>query len=258
MDKSKFHLVTYNWLFLLFVFLFLYFWQGISVWYVAGLVFAYLVVLAIGSLFIRWNFYLEAIHKGSRKVKQVSLTFDDGPSEQTAAILDVLKQQDVQAAFFLKGENIISVRKIVRRIFEEDHILGNHSFSHNVKFTFQNSKAIKEDLLNASKMIEKVTGKKPLFFRPPFGVTNPEIAKAVNDLGFTTVGWSLRSFDTRSTHPDRLLNKLKQKTKNGDIILLHDYPEVTLKILSNYITWLKQNDFQIVSLTKLINKKAYA
>jgi len=258
MDKSKFHLVTYNWLFLLFVFLFLYLWQGISVWYIAGLVIVYLAVLAIGALFIRWNFYLEAIHKGSRRVKQVSLTFDDGPSEQTAAILDVLKQHDVTATFFLKGENSTNFRKIVRKIVDKNHVIGNHSFSHNVKFTFLQSKAVMEDLKQSANIINKITGKEPLLFRPPFGVTNPEMAKAVEELGYTTVGWSLRSFDTRSTNPERLLNKLKQKTKPGDIVLLHDYPEVTLKILPDYITWLKQNDFQIVSLTKLINKKAYA
>ena len=258
MDKSKFHLVTYNWLFLLFVFLFLYLWQGISVWYVAGLALIYLVVLAIGSLFIRWNFYLDAVHKGSRRVKQIALTFDDGPSEQTAAILNVLKNHDVPAAFFLKGENITNHRKIVRRIIDENHVIGNHSFSHNVKFTLLSRKAVMEDLIDAADTINKTTGKKPLFFRPPFGVTNPEMAMAVAKLGYTTIGWSLRSFDTRSSNPDRLLNKLKQKTKAGDIVLLHDYPEITLKILSNYITWLKQNDFQIVSLTKLINKMAYA
>jgi peptidoglycan/xylan/chitin deacetylase (PgdA/CDA1 family) len=258
MDKSKFHLITYNWLFLLFVFLFLYFWQHISVGYIVGLVAAWLLTVAAGSLFLRWNFYLEAIRHGSRRVKQVALTFDDGPSVQTETLLKILKQENVPAAFFLKGENITMYRKIVRKAFDENHLLGNHSFSHNVKFTFQNSKSVGNDLLKTSEMIEKITGKKPLFFRPPFGVTNPEIAKAVNESGLTVVGWSVRSFDTRYKNPDKLLKRLKQKTRSGDIVLLHDYPEVTLKMLPQYIGWLKQNGFQIVSLEQLINKKAYA
>ena len=258
MDKSKFHLITYNWLFLLFVFLFLYFWQNISVWYIIGIMIAYLLILAVGSIFFRWNFYLKARHRGSGRIKQVSLTFDDGPSSKTEAILNILKEEKVPAAFFLKGENITSLRKIVRRIYEENHLLGNHSFTHTVGFTFQNSRKVTNDLQNASKAIERITGKKTLFFRPPYGVTNPEIAKAVNRLGYTVVGWSVRSFDTKYHNPRRLLSRLKQKTKAGDIVLLHDYPEVTLKILHEYIQWLKQNDFQIVSLEKLINKKAYA
>ena len=258
MDKSKFHLITYNWLFLLFVFLFLYFWQHISVWYIAGLVLVYLLILAAGSLFIRWNFYLDAIHHGSRRVKQIALTFDDGPSVQTELLLKILKEENVPATFFLKGENCMMYRKLTRRAFDENHLLGNHSFSHNLKFTFKGKKAVGEDLLKASKMIEKITGKQPLFFRPPFGVTNPEIAKAVNELNLIVVGWSLRSFDTKYTNPGRLLKRLKQKTRPGDIVLLHDYPGVTLEILPDYIQWLKQNGFQIVSLEQLINKKAYA
>jgi len=257
MDKSKFHLITYNWLFLLFVFLFLYFWQSISVWYVVGAVIVYLLVLLVAALFFRWNFYLETVHRGSVRIKQVALTFDDAPSGKTEAILDTLKEHNVPAAFFLKGQNILNSRKVVRRAFDENHILGNHSYSHSVKFTFSSAKVVKEDLLLCNELIYKITGKKPMFFRPPFGVTNPQIAKAVKDLGFTTIGWSLRSFDTKSTNPNRLLNKLKRKTKAGNIVLLHDYPDVTLKILPDYIKWLKDNNFQIVSLKHLINEKAY-
>ena len=258
MDKAKFHLVTYNWLFVLFVFLFLHFWQGISIWYILGLIMAYLLILAAGALFFRWNFYLDAMHHGSRRVKQVVLTFDDGPSSKTEAILEILKQEQVTATFFLIGENSTSLRKIVRKIYEEDHLLGNHSFAHSVKFTFQSKQKVLDDLQRGAKAVEQIIGKKPLFFRPPYGVTNPEIAKAVNRLGYTVVGWSVRSFDTKYKNPEKLLKRLKQKTKAGDIVLLHDYPEVTPKILSNYITWLKQNDFQIVSLEALINHKAYA
>ncbi len=258
MDKSKFYLITYNWLFLLFVFLFLFFRQNISGWYIAGLVMAYLTVLAAGALFFRWNFYLKAIHHGSKRVKQVSLTFDDGPSIKTESILNILKKENVTATFFLKGENITAFRKIARRIYDEKHLLANHSFSHNVKFTFQNKKKVKTDLQNAAKAIERITGKKPLFFRPPYGITNPEIAKAVTESGYTVVGWTVRSLDTKINNPGKLLNRLKKKTRAGNIILLHDYPDVTPVILSDYIKWLKKNDFQIVSLEKLINKKAYA
>ncbi len=258
MDKSKFHLITYNWLFVLFVFLFLHFWQGISVGYIIMLVAAYLLILAAGSMFFRWNFYLNAIHHGSRRIKQVALTFDDGPSDKTEAILNILQKEEAPATFFIKGENSTSLRKIVRRVYDEGHLLGNHSFSHNVRFTFQSKKKVIKDLESAAKAIERITGKKSRFFRPPYGVTNPEIAKAVSELGFTVVGWSVRSFDTKYKSPEKLLSRLKQKTKAGDIVLLHDYPDVTLKILPDYIQWLKQNDFQIVSLKKLINKKAYA
>ena len=257
MGKSKFHLITYNWLFLLFVFLFLYFWQNIPVWYIIGAIIAYLLVLIVAALFFRWNFYLETVHRGSVRVKQVALTFDDAPSDKTAAILNILKEHKVPAAFFLKGQNIINHRKIVRRAFDENHILGNHSYSHNVKFTFSSAKVVKEDLLQCNELIYKITGKKPLFFRPPFGVTNPQIAKAVNELGLKTIGWSLRSFDTKSKNPVHLLDKLKRKTKAGNIVLLHDYPDVTLKILPGYIQWLKENNFQIVSLEHLINEKTY-
>ncbi len=258
MDKSKFHLITYNWLFLLFVFLFLLFWQNISVWYIVVLIIAYLLILTAGSLFFRWNFYLDAVHHGSRRVKQIALTFDDGPSDKTNAILDILKQEQVTATFFLKGDNCTGFRKIVRRIYEENHLLGNHSFSHNVRFTFWNKQKVLVDLRRGAKAIEQVIGKKPLFFRPPFGVTNPEIARAVSELRYTVVGWSVRSFDTKYKNSEKLLIRLKQKTRAGDIVLLHDYPEVSQKILSNYIQWLKNNDFQIVSLEKLINRKAYA
>lgn len=133
--------------------------------------------------------------KTDRKV--VYLTFDDGPHPpETERVLDVLREHGARATFFLIGSKVSGNEAVLRRMLDEGHTLGLHTYSHAGTFPLLSFDKMLADVNDGKRAVESVAGKKISLFRPPFGVTNPTIAKVVRTLRLQTVGWDLRSFDT--------------------------------------------------------------
>lgn len=133
--------------------------------------------------------------KTDRKV--VYLTFDDGPHPpETERVLDVLRERGARATFFLIGSKVSGNEAVLRRMLEEGHALGLHTYSHTGTFPLLSFDKMLADVNEGKRAVESVAGKKISLFRPPFGVTNPTIAKVIRTLGLQTVGWDVRSFDT--------------------------------------------------------------
>ena len=133
--------------------------------------------------------------KTDRKV--VYLTFDDGPHPpETERVLDVLRERGAKATFFLIGSKVSGNEAVLRRMLEEGHTLGLHTYSHAGTFPLLSFDKMLADVNEGKRAVESVAGKKISLFRPPFGVTNPTIAKVIRTLGLQTVGWDVRSFDT--------------------------------------------------------------
>lgn len=133
--------------------------------------------------------------KTDRKV--VYLTFDDGPHPpETERVLDVLRERGARATFFLIGSKVSGNEAVLRRMLEEGHALGLHTYSHAGTFPLLSFDKMLADVNEGKRAVESVAGKKISLFRPPFGVTNPTIAKVVRTLRLQTVGWDVRSFDT--------------------------------------------------------------
>lgn len=217
----------------------------------------YISVSIVGSSFIGLNYYMFSYCRAHTNEKIVAITFDDGPHpEITPRIKDVLKEKNVKAAFFWKGKNIEKYPKITKEIFNENHIIGNHTYYHSNLFDLSSSSRMIHEIDFTNNIIYKITGKYPVLFRPPFGVTNPMLKKALKNTGMISIGWSLRSFDTVK-NKEKVLRKLVRKTKPGDIILFHDNISKTVDIIDEYITWLISNDYKVVSLDKLLKIKAY-
>ena len=213
----------------------------------------YLLLLTYGSVFINSNFYIKTICSKTNDNKEIAITFDDGPvKEITPLILDVLKEFDVKAAFFCIGNNIVNNKSILKQIDNEGHIIGNHSFSHSNYFDFFSSKKMTEELIKTEDIIFQTIGKKVTYFRPPYGVTNPALKKAVNKMNYTVIGWSLRSFDTKYKDPSKILSRVTKKLKSGDIILFHDINPEIINVLRNFIKYALSNNYKIVRLDKLI------
>lgn len=133
--------------------------------------------------------------KTDRKV--VYLTFDDGPHPpETERVLDVLRERGARATFFLIGSKVSGNEAVLRRMLEEGHALGLHTYSHAGTFPLLSFDKMLADVNEGKRAVESVAGKQISLFRPPFGVTNPTISKVVRTLGLQTVGWDVRSFDT--------------------------------------------------------------
>ncbi len=131
----------------------------------------------------------------------------------TPVILDLLKQQGIQAAFFVVGNKLENNIEIIRRIDQEGHIMGGHSFSHHFFFDLFTARRMKIELEHTEEMVMKITGKKMKLFRPPYGVTNPVLARVIRKLGYHVIGWSLKSKDTVTGDSQVLLERLTEKSK---------------------------------------------
>lgn len=232
-------------------------YYGISVIWAIVWLFLYISLLVLGAIYIRWNFFLKSYNKGGDN-KTIALTFDDGPGAETPAILDILKEQNVAAAFFNIGKNAVGNLDILKRMDVEGHAIGNHSYNHGFNFDWQSTTAMSTEIEQTNNVIDNAIGKMPRLFRPPYGVTNPNLARAVNKTQMHSIGWSLRSFDTKAKDPQVLLNSILKQLKGGDIILLHDTKSITREILTDLIINARKKGFTFVRVDKMLSLNAYA
>ncbi len=224
--------------------------------YLALLAFAFLGITALGSSFIQLNYFVRSINQS--KNKGIAITFDDGPDNNlTPQLLDLLHKEEIKATFFIIGSKIKGNESLLKKIHQNGHIIGNHSFSHDKKLTYQSSQYLKKDVERCNNSLTAVIGAQPRFFRPPFGITTPRYNRVLNQLKLTSIGWNIRSFDTTANDQSKLYNKVVGKIKDGSILLFHDTQQITLNILPDIIKYCKQNGIKIVPLSQLINQKPY-
>lgn len=227
-------------------------------WFYLGLVLVYLSVSVALAFFPCSGFHFPVICSGKTQEKVVALTFDDGPDENdTGNVLDILKKTGTPASFFLIGRKIAGNETLVTRMQAEGHILGTHSWSHTPFFDFYTSKRMKNELYRSCDEIKRVTGRSPLFFRPPFGVINPMLAGALRKVTLTVVGWNIRSLDTLHRDPARIMQRILGALKPGAIILLHDHTPFTTSHLEQLIRLIDEKGYRIIPLEQLLNTPAY-
>src|SRR5690606_10222065 len=140
----------------------------------------------------------------------------------------------------------------------EGHVVGNHSYHHGFHFDWKSSRAMAQELEETNKAIAGIIGKEPKLFRPPYGVTNPNLAKAVKAMDMYSIGWNIRSFDTKAKDPEKLLQSIVSRLKGGDIILFHDTMPVTKQILTELIIQARKKGFTFARVDKLLDIDAYA
>ena len=188
----------------------------------SSLIILLILYLVYASYYIGSGVYVKAICKPD--APGVVLTFDDGVDEiQTPKVLDVLKKYDAKAIFFIIGEKAEKHPHLVQRIVSEGHKIGIHSYTHKPIFPILAYDNMHKEVWDTKEILEKITGETVDLFRPPFGVTNPNVGKVVEELNLKTIGWNIRSLDTNMSQ-DRLqvAERVSQKLTGRDIILLHD------------------------------------
>lgn len=173
--------------------------------------------------------------------KSVVLSFDDGPSRVLPQILDILKEQNVQAMFFWQSRLLYPARPW-QRVLDEGHILGTHSVKHRnlVQLSYEEQY---KDIRNSAAAIEKITNTPLVYFRPPYGRFNSDTLKAAQALGLTTVMWRIASMDWElKNDPNQIVQYVIEHLEDGAIILLHEL-EQTAAILPQLITAIKQQGY---------------
>jgi peptidoglycan-N-acetylglucosamine deacetylase len=229
-------------------------------------VYIYPLLFVVWSLIVFWgcyyvgsNFFIKIICKATTDKKEIAISFDDGPAENyTLQILNILDTENVKATFFCIGNRIAGNEYILKQAKAEGHIIGNHSYSHHFWFDMYSSKKMQDDLRQMDAEMERVTGVKPKLFRPPYGVTNPNLAKAIKNGGYTAVGWSVRSMDTVIKDEKKLLEKINTGIKPGAVFLFHDTSKTTADVLPLFIQEVKKRGYNIIPLDKLLALQPYA
>jgi peptidoglycan/xylan/chitin deacetylase (PgdA/CDA1 family) len=166
--------------------------------------------------------------------KNIHLTFDDGPHPlATPIVLQELKKHNIQATFFLLGQNAQKFPDLVRQIHREGHQIANHSFTHANLF-FKTKTFIRDEILHTQEVIDSIIGTHSHYFRPPYGYLNWTIMDVLQEIGLTCVLWDVDSKDYRLNSVTDISKRVIPNTKSGSILLFHDN-ELTLQRGQTYL-----------------------
>lgn len=214
---------------------------------------ALLAVLALGLMLPRGS-AVPLSAKESGKTKRIALTFDDGPSAgYTAEILDILREYDVKATFFVIGKNVEAHPDLLRRTVEEGHEIGNHTYSHPHLKTIDEAR-LSEEVARSATLLQEVAGIRTSLFRPPEGIITPAVTAAAEKGGYRTVLWSIDTMDWALNPAPKIVQTIKREASDGDIVLFHDWvagDSPTPAALRQIIPWLKDAGFTFVKVSEL-------
>ena len=214
--------------------------------------------LAYGARVPRSSMLAPTVWRGPVGSPGIALTFDDGPSESTLELLEILDHFDVPATFFQCGANVRRVPAMARAVAGAGHEIGNHSESHRL-LSLRGAGFIRDEIETAQRTIADVTGVTPRVFRPPYGVRWFGLRAALRDLGLTGVMWSVIGLDWKLPAPG-VERRLMESTRPGAIVCLHDgrslQPQpnisVTLETLPRVIPQWKERGLQLMRVSELL------
>lgn len=211
--------------------------------------------LMAGLLFLGlWESSKQAIMVSSNNVendnlKKIAITFDDGPHPSyTEQLLDGLKERGVHATFFVTGEHAGLHPEIIKRMQNEGHLIGNHTYSH-IQLTKNNREDFKEELIMTNKVIKEITGEEVQYVRPPYGSWDKSFEKELN---MFPVLWTVDPLDWSSKNVTGITRKIVTNTKENDIILMHDYFETSVTAALKAIDELQGKGYTFVTVDEIL------
>ncbi len=192
-------------------------------WVLTGLAGFYIVLLAVGALAPRLNFYMRAVCRGPVDQPWVALTFDDGPDPAiTPLLLELLRRERIRAVFFYVGEAARQYPALVAKTAADDHLIGNHSNRHGYGWAFSSTQRIVVEFEAANRAFTQILGYAPRFARTPVGASCPGLAKALERLRLGYIAWDVRGLEGLYRDPARIAARIVRRARNGSIILLHE------------------------------------
>jgi peptidoglycan/xylan/chitin deacetylase (PgdA/CDA1 family) len=228
---------------------------------------AILITLAVTSFTVFFDQAIiarrDTIYRVPSAGKIVALTFDDGPScDWTPKILDALKEENIKATFFMLGKHVEQYPDVARRVAEEGHEIGNHTYDHHVLFYYK-AEELDKEIRDAQAAIYKATGVTTKYFRPPKAWLTGDEKKQIRSMGYETILWSLNSKDWVTFHDKQITSFILRYIRPGDIILFHDSGGVflpeggsrkqTVKTISRLAGKLREKGYKFVTISELLN-----
>lgn len=187
-----------------------------------------------------------------REAKCVALTFDAGPSENSARLLDILKEKKVPATFFLLGKrHIEKYPELVRRMAAEGHEVASHTWDHKILTRIPDAQ-IREELRRPDDAIERLTGRRPTLMRPPQGRTDADVHRICKEQGLAEVLWSVTAKDYQTDDSALITRRVLDQVSRDGIILLHDIYRGTVPAVPGIIDALKARGYVFVTVPQLL------
>lgn len=203
---------------------------------------------------------------GCRNPKHLALTFDDGISDFTDDLLDILKHNNVPATFFILGQSLVSnnfYKRTLIRMVREGHVVASHSFNH-PDLTNLSKDQISEQMRQTDEIIQSIIGIRPRFMRPPYGYVNQKVVNVLRSSGYVIINWNHDTNDWK--HQDSYGNivgyvqnqiSFPHAKDEGPIILQHDSLKSSIQLQSGIIRILRQKGYQFVSMYDCIGQEPY-
>lgn len=183
------------------------------------------------------------------EIRKIAITFDDGPHPSyTSQLLDGLKERGIHATFFVTGEHAEANPEIIKRMQEEGHLIGNHTYSH-IQLTERNREIFREELIRTNEIIEEITGEEVQYVRPPYGSWDKSFEKELN---MFPVLWNVDPLDWCSKNVACITKKIVSKTEENDIILMHDYYETSVTAALRAIDELTEEGYTFVTVEEIL------
>ncbi|GAA3443697.1 polysaccharide deacetylase family protein [Planomonospora venezuelensis] len=184
------------------------------------------------------------------KARCVALTYDDGPGPDTGRLLDVLNRYGARATFFTLGSNAYARPELLRRMSEEGHLVGGHTWSHRSLTSLSTSK-IAHQLTRAQQAVARATGQTPALMRPPYGAVDRDVTDVARRLGLSVVRWSADTADLKTSDPGAIARAAVSGAGQGAIILMHDVHRPTVEATPEILRTLSARGYTFVTVPEL-------
>lgn len=213
------------------------------------ILFVLLAAICIIGLMQRQEIQTMGRSIGNEGGRKIALTFDDGPHPYyTEQLLKGLKERNAKATFFITGKNAESYPEIVKRIYEDEHLIGNHTYNH-TQLTSKNRESFKEEIIKTNEVIKAVTGEDVIYVRPPYGSWNKEFEKELN---MFPVLWTIDPLDWCSHDVSCIVKNVCAKVEENDIILMHDQYKTTVTAALKIVDELTEEGYEFVTVDELL------
>ncbi|MCL2288595.1 MAG: polysaccharide deacetylase family protein, partial [Candidatus Bathyarchaeota archaeon] len=185
--------------------------------------------------------------------KMIALTFDDGPSEYTNRLLDILSENNAKATFFVTGSKVGANQQVLEKALLQDCEIVGHTWSHS-DLTSLSVVEIKQELLKTNNELQDKLGVYPQMFRPPFGEINNNIITAAEELNLAIILWSISTLDWQNQNAAKIHETIVNNVHDGAIILCHDTIEATIDAMDTTIPELISKGYTLVTVSELLGE----
>lgn len=230
-------------------------------WLATAAFVAYATLCTVGVIVPQLQMYGDVDWRGEPGARAVALTFDDGPNPRTTRkVLRALARGEHRATFFVMGRKARANADILREIRDAGHELALHGFAHDRLYAFKPPAYVEADIRRTQQAVEDGCGVRPTLFRPPIGFVSSRTAAGAKRAGVRIIGWSARGVDGLGpTDPDRVLNRIEGKLRDGAIVLLHDAAErddfepASVEALPRLLEMLEERQLRAVTVSELLD-----